>query len=181
MTAAWFVSANNKLFGPYSHEQMKDFALQKRVGPQSLVRLGHEGNFITASAHAALAKLFEAAPTVSSSATRAEATAGHPVAGMADGETSNFVVIVDFRMGSVRQFETELKTLGRVFRMNGSTWLLQSDRSSNTIKTTLAPYVGHEDPLLIIDCGRNRMAWHNMGVFEASSIRDLWKLPHERN
>ena len=65
--------------------------------------------------------------------------------------------------------------------MNPTTWLLQSDRSSNSIKTSLVPYVGQEDPVLIIDCGRNRMAWHNMGVFEASSVRDLWKLPHERS
>lgn len=180
MTAAWFVSANNKMFGPYSHEQMKDFASQKRVGPQSLVRLGNEGSFVTAQNHAALAKLFEQAP-VSSGVMRTEPSAGHPVAGMPEGETSNFVVIVDFRTGSIRQFEAELKALGRTFRVNPTTWLLQSDRSSNSIKTSLVPYVGQEDPVLIIDCGRNRMAWHNMGVFEASSVRDLWKLPHERS
>lgn len=180
MTAAWFVSANSKLFGPYSHEQMKDFALQKRVGPQSLVRLGDDGSFIPAQSHAALSRLFEEA-VVSSGGTRSGPAAGQPVAGMPDGQTSNFAVIADFRTGSIRQFETELKTLGRVFRVNPSTWLLQSDRSSNSIKTTLAPYVGVEDPLLIIDCGRNRLAWHNMGVFQASSVRDLWKLPHERN
>lgn len=180
MSAAWFVSANNKLFGPYSHEQMKDFAQQKRVGPQSLVRLGHDGSFVPASAHAALARLFEAAPVVSSSGVQTTGDATHPVAGMPDGFASNFIVVVDFRMGSVRQFETELKNLGRVFRVNSSTWLLQSDRSANSIKMTVAPHIGLEDPLLIVDCGRNRMAWHNMGVFEASSIRDLWKLPHER-
>ena len=128
-----------------------------------------------------LARLFEAAPTISSSGVKAEGDATHPVAGMPDGMTSNFIVVVDFRMGSVRQFETELKNLGRVFRVNSSTWLLQSDRSANSIKMTVAPHIGVEDPLLIVDCGRNRMAWHNMGVFEASSIRDLWKLPHERN
>ena len=180
MTAAWFVSANNKMFGPYSHEQMKDFAHQKRVGPQSLVRLGDEGSFITAAKHAALAKLFEEAP-ITSGVMRAESGAGHPVAGMPEGEVSNFAVIADFRSGSIRQFEAELKGLGRVFRMNTSTWLLQTERSSNSIKMTLAPYVGAEAPLLIIDCGRNRLAWHNMGVFEASSVRDLWKLPHERS
>jgi len=179
MTAAWFVSANNKMFGPYSHEQMKDFALQKRVGPQSLVRLGNDGSFVTAEKHAALAKLFEAAP-ISSGAMRAEPTAGHPVAGMPEGEVSNFAVIADFRSGSIRQFEAELKGLGRAFRVNTSTWLLQTDRSSNSIKITLAPYLGGDAPLLIIDCGRNRLAWHNMGPFEASGVRDLWKLPHER-
>ena len=177
---AWYLTANNKLFGPYSHEQMKDFAIQRRVGPQSLVRHGDEGSFMLAQQHAALAKLFEDAANNAGSV-KAETSAGHAVTGIPDGKASNFAIIVDFRSGSIRQFEAELKGLGRVFRLNGSTWLLQSERSSNSLKTSLAPYVGTEDPLLIVDCGRNRLAWHNLGVFEASSVRDLWKLPHERN
>lgn len=181
MNAAWFVSANNKMFGPYSQEQMKEFALQKRVGPTSMVRLGSDGDFMVAEQHAALARLFEE-ENISSSATKgAGGIHSKPMAGMPDGEMSNFVVIVDFKSGLARQFDSELKSMGRMFRLNSSTWLLQSERPSAAIKTALAPFVGGEDPILIIDCGRNRMAWHNMGVFEASTIRDLWKLPHERS
>ena len=93
---------------------------------------------------------------------------------------ADVVVIVDVRSGSFRKAESEIKTLGRTLRINQQTWLLQTDKPANTIKNALAPHLGADDPLVVIDAGRNRLAWHNLGVFEASSARDLWKLPHER-
>jgi hypothetical protein len=182
MEVAWFVSANDKLFGPYSHEQMKSFALQKRLMPQSLVRMGSEGGFVPAESHAALARLFLAGEGSSSSGPqRPQAAAPQATTNIADGQVSNFVVIVDVRSGSFRKAESEIKTLGRTLRLNQQTWLLQTDKSANTIKNSLAPHLGTEDPLVVIDAGRNRLAWHNLGVFEASTARDLWKMPHERS
>ena len=93
----------------------------------------------------------------------------------------NFIVIIDFRSGSPRKVESEMKLLGRSLRLNAQTWLLQTDKPANTIKNVLAPQLNGDDPLVVIDAGRNRLAWHNLGVFEASSARDLWKLPHERS
>ena len=183
MDVAWYVSANDKLFGPYSHEQMKSFALERRLSPQSLVRLGAEGSFVPAENHAALSRLFKPADTTSSPGATARpqaAAAAQPTAGIPDGQMSNFIVIIDFRSGSPRKVESEMKLLGRSLRLNAQTWLLQTDKPANTIKNTLAPHLGADDPLVVIDAGRNRLAWHNLGVFEASSARELWKLPGER-
>jgi hypothetical protein len=175
------VSANDKLFGPYSHEQMKSFALQKRLLPQSLVRMGSEGGFVAAESHAALSRLFLAGEGSSSSGSqRPQAAASQPATSIPDGQISNFVVIIDARSGSFRKAESEIKILGRTLRINQQTWLLQTDKPANTIKNALAPHLGADDPLVVIDAGRNRLAWHNLGVFEASSARELWKLPGER-
>lgn len=183
MSVSWYVSAKDQVFGPYSHEQMRDYVVQRRVAPQSQVRIGAAGSFIPAAQHAALAKLFEVEDPTSAGTHKDVGKPGRPsphAASIADERVSNFVVIVDLKSGSRLQFEAEIKKLGRMFRLNPMVWLLQSELSSNAIKTSLAPYAGPEDPLLIIDAGRNRMAWHNLGVFDASSVRDLWKLPHER-
>ena len=181
MEVAWYVSAKDKLFGPYSHEQMKSFALQKRLLPQSLVRTGSEGGFVAAESHAALSRLFPAGEGSSSSGSqRPQAAASQPATSIPDGQISNFVVIIDARSGSFRKAESEIKILGRTLRINQQTWLLQTDKTANTIKNALAPHLGADDLLVVIDAGRNRLAWHNLGVFEASSARDLWKLPHER-
>jgi hypothetical protein len=181
MEVAWYVSANDKLFGPYSHEQMKSFALQKRLLPQSLVRMGSEGGFVAAESHAALSRLFLAGEGSSSSGSqRPQAAASQPATSIPDGQISNFVVIIDARSGSFRKAESEIKILGRTLRINQQTWLLQTDKPANTIKNALAPHLGADDPLVVIDAGRNRLAWHNLGVFEASSARELWKLPAER-
>jgi hypothetical protein len=160
---------------------MKSFALQKRLLPQSLVRMGSEGGFVAAESHAALSRLFLAGEGSSSSGSqRPQAAASQPATSIPDGQISNFVVIIDARSGSFRKAESEIKILGRTLRINQQTWLLQTDKPANTIKNALAPHLGADDPLVVIDAGRNRLAWHNLGVFEASSARELWKLPGER-
>jgi hypothetical protein len=90
------------------------------------------------------------------------------------------VVVVQVRAGAMREFEAGLKLLGPSFRLNSQTWLLQSERNANTIKMTLSPHIGSQDQMLIVDAGRNRLAWHNITVFDASRMRDIWKMPSER-
>ena len=185
MDVAWYVSAQNRTFGPYSHEQMKAFAQDRRLAPQSLVRRGEDGAFVPADSHAALVRFFEpnglqsgemvAAPHPASEE-RVQTAAPVP----ADGEASNFVLIVQIKALAIREFEGALKSLGPSFRLNAQTWLLQSDRSANAIKLLLGPLVGAQDQMLIVDAGRNRLAWHNITVFDASRMRDMWRLPHER-
>jgi hypothetical protein len=184
MSDAWFVSANNQMFGPYAHEHMRGFVEQKRLGAQSLVRLGETGEFVTAAQHAALSRLFETEDLRSSTTdhnsdhhVRVERTR---VSDTGNAQTSNFAVIVDFRSGSILKFESEIKKLGRVFRVNTAVWLLQSELPSNSIKKALAPHIGASDPLLIIDAKHNGLAWHNLDVMQASHVRELWKMPNER-
>lgn len=189
MDVAWYVNAKNQTFGPYSHEQMKAFAQERRLAPQSLVRMGEDGSFVTAESHAALVRYFE--PNgLQSGDTAVERKAAAPVAGApiqapvatvpADGQISNFVIVVQVRAGAMREFEAGLKILGPSFRLNAQTWLLQSERNANTIKMTLSPHIGSQDQMLIVDAGRNRLAWHNITVFDASRMRDIWKMPSER-
>ena len=184
MSVAWFVSAKEQVFGPYSHELMRDYVAQKRIGQRSLVRLGETGEFMAAETHAALARLFEVEDVTSSST---DAKSGHGVRtaqtrinDAGSTQVSNFAVIADFHSGSMLKFEGEIKKLGRVFRVNPHVWLLQCELPSNSIKQALAPYVGASDPLLIIDAVHNSLAWHNFDAFQAARVRDLWKLPHER-
>lgn len=185
MDVAWYVSAQNRTFGPYSHEQMKDFAQDRRLAPDSLVRRGDDGAFVPAESHAALVRFFQPNGMQSGEMVAAPRAAGEErvpaVATVpADGEASNFVLIVNIKALATRDFEGALKSLGPSFRLNAQTWLLQSDRSANAIKLLLGPLVGSQDQMLIIDAGRNRLAWHNTTVFDASRIRDMWRLPHER-
>ena len=190
MNVAWFVSANDQVFGPYPHELMRDYVSQKRIGQRSLVRLGETGEFMPAGMHAALARCFEVEDVTSSStdaktgtdtkSDREVRTARTRSSDADNTKVSNFAVIADFRSGSMLKFEGEIKKLGRVFRVNPNVWLLQCEQTSNAIKQALAPHVGAADPLLIIDAARNSLAWHNFDAFQAAHVRDLWKLPHER-
>ena len=187
MEVAWYVSAQNQTFGPYSHEQMKSFAQDRRLSPQSLVRMGEQGSFVAAQSHAALVRCFEQNGMKSGDVggprrTVAQVSEGAaPVATVpADGQASNFVVLVQIRAGSQRDFEVGMKHLGSAFRLNSNVWFLQSERNANTIKMTLSPHVGSQDQLVVVDAARNRLAWHNVAVHDASRLRDVWKMPNER-
>jgi hypothetical protein len=186
MEIGWYVSAQNRTFGPYSHEQMKSFAQDRRLAPQSLVRRGDDGAFVPAETHAALVRFFEAEGRQSGEVIAVKASApearAKPVARVPEeGEASNFVIVVQLRAGSAREFEAAMGALGTSFRLNGQTWLLQSTSNANSIKLSLAPSIGAQDPILIVDAGRNRLAWHNFTVFDASRIRDIWRMPNERS
>ena len=186
MELGWYVSAQNRTFGPYSHEQMKSFAQDRRLAPQSMVRRGEDGVFVPAETHAALVRFFEAEGRQSGEVVAVKPPSAEPKARPVprvpeEGEASNFVIVVQLRAGSAREFEAAMGSLGTSFRLNGQTWLLQSTSNANAVKLSLAPSIGSQDPILIIDAGRNRLAWHNFTVFDASRIRDIWRLPHERN
>lgn len=189
MEVAWYVSAQNQTFGPYSHEQMKTFALERRLSPQSLVRMGDEGAFVAAQSHAALVRCFDANGLQSgdagggrkAAAAAAATESAAPAASMpAEGQVSNFLVLVQVRAGSQRDFEAAMKQLGAHFRLNAQVWVLQSERNANTIKMTLSPHVGSQDQLVVVDAARNRLAWHNVSVHDASRLREVWKMPNER-
>lgn len=187
MEVAWYVSAQNQTFGPYSHEQMKTFALERRLSPQSLVRMGDQGAFVAAQSHAALARCFESNGLQSGDAGGARKAAATPTESSApaasvpiEGQVSNFLVLVQVRAGSQRDFEAAMKQMGPYFRLNAQVWVLQSERNANTIKMTLSPHVGSQDQLVVVDAARNRLAWHNVAVHDASRLREVWKMPHER-
>lgn len=177
---AWYISAGNQVFGPYSHAQMAQFARENRLAARSLVRAGQTGNFQPAANHASLAPVLLApAPSPAPQGAGADKT-GPRFAGIPDGEMSNLVVYVNLKMGSTRDFEAELKTLGTFAKLSTHLWLLQTTHSSNTARMALAPHIGQQEQLFIVDAGRNRIALQNFSVFDASRMRDIWKLPHER-
>lgn len=179
---AWYISAGNQVFGPYSHAQMAQFARENRLAARSLVRAGATGDFQPAVSHAALAPVLLApSPGPAPAAQGAVADKAAPrTAGIPDGEMSNLVVYVNLRMGSTRDFEAEMKTLGTFAKLSTHLWLLQTTHSSNTARMALAPHVGSQEQLFIVDAGRNRIALQNFSVFDASRMRDIWRLPHER-
>ncbi|MEQ1756578.1 MAG: DUF4339 domain-containing protein [Micropepsaceae bacterium] len=182
MSVAWYVSANNQMFGPYSFEQMRDYVQEQRLGPKSMVRMGEAGAFQAAERHIALSKFFERKEQAAAEAAAAVAAQPRQIVHAsvpADDEPSNFVIIAELRTGSTRHFETELKKMGRTYRLNTTTWMLQAEKPINSVRLNLAPYVGREDHLIIIDARRNRFAFHNLGAVEAATIKELWKLPNE--
>lgn len=182
MSVGWYVSANNQMFGPYSFEQMKDYVHEQRIGPKSMVRMGEAGAFQAAERHIALAKFFQQKEQAVAEAAAVAAAQPKQIVHAsvpADDEPSNFVIIAELRTGSTRHFEIEMKKMGRTYRINPTTWILQTDKTGSSIKLNLAPYLGREDHFLIIDARRNRLIWHNMGAVEASTIKELWKLPNE--
>lgn len=182
MSVAWYVSANNQMFGPYSFEQMRDYVLEHRIGPKSLVRMGDGGAFQAAERHIALSKFFERKEQAAAEAAAAAAAQPKQIVHTSappDEEPSNFIIIAELRTGSTRHFEFEMKKMGRTYRLNTTTWMLQTEKGINGVKLNLAPYVGRDDHLLIIDARRNRLSFHNLGTVEAATIKELWKLPNE--
>lgn len=87
----------------------------------------------------------------------------------------NYLVIVDFRAARpTAPFETAIKEIGRSYRLNPTTWLLQAETTIGSIRNTVAPHLGATDTLLIVDVGEGRKLIWQFGPEADAHLRASW-------
>jgi hypothetical protein len=180
MSETWTISAGNRVYGPYTAEQMLAFHAEGRLATHSLVARAGEEQFRPASEDPELALLFPAAlPVESMTQTPEPQLAPEPrrfgqetEAGV--GERSRFVIIADMKSGSISALEEEIFNLGHAFRFMPQAWVLTSEASLNTIRHALMQKLGKLDTIFIVDTVHDRAAWFNFGPEADIRVRRMW-------
>ena len=175
---SWTISVAGKSYGPYSPEQMSEFAREGRLIAGSLVSRAGENGFRRAAEDAELAPLLspprnaaqavaEALP-VSRAAERADAV------DEAQPGPSHMLVLTDMKSRSIDGVERELSKLGTVCAVLPQAWLLSTEATANTVRNLLVQQLGKLDILMVIDAGRDKSAWFNFGPEMDVRIRRFW-------
>ena len=184
MSETWTISAGNRVYGPYTAEQMLAFHAEGRLATHSLVARAGEEQFHPAVEDAELALLFPAAPpSESEAAPQLETPAPQsppephrfgrePETGV--GERSRFVIISDMKSGSISALEEEIFNLGHAFRFMPQAWVLTSEVSLNTIRHALMQKLGKLDTIFVVDTIHDRAAWFNFGPEADTRVRRMW-------
>lgn len=194
LNSMWRINVSGQVYGPYSGHQIKAFAAEGRIAAHSIVQTGEAGPWITAIDDPVLAQLFVVAqPAIAkppaskpiaeqpkitpapAQPARPAAAAAQPAAAAApELASSNFIIIGDIRGRASTPFEAALNRLGTNFRLNPLTWLLHSEYSAGAIRNELVQHLGNTDSVFIVDAGRGKMAWFNLGPEADARIRKVW-------
>jgi hypothetical protein len=182
MSETWTISVGNRVYGPYTIEQMHAFHAEGRLATHSLVARAGEEQFHPAGEDTELALLFPVAaaplsePMVEAAAPQSSPEphrfGREPESGNA--ERSRFVIISDMKSGSISALEEEIFNLGPAYRFMTQSWVLTSEATLNTIRHALMQKMGKLDTIFIVDTVHDRAAWFNFGPEADTRVRRMW-------
>ncbi|MBI1213669.1 MAG: hypothetical protein GC190_19595 [Alphaproteobacteria bacterium] len=161
----WFVNSGGKIFGPYSMDQMAEFAEQDRLRSTTVVRCGEAGEWMQAAVEPRLGRLFD----------RDMAPAPPPPAAQLERRkeltASNVVVIGYFRTRSIETFERALSQFGETIAVTPTSWILRTDLAIGILRNDLVKFLGASDRLFIVDGKNGKVTWSNYGPSEEARLR----------
>ena len=188
MPETWTLSVGNRIYGPYTAEQMQAFHAEGRLAVHSLVARAGEEQFRPAGDDPDLGPLFPAQPRnetqVQAPALQMQAPEAAPAEqaphkfGGSDtnstGERNRYVIISDMKSGSITGLEEEIFNLGPAHRFMPQAWILSSEVSLSAIRAGLVQKLGKLDTLFIVDAAHDKAAWFNFGPEADIKVRRMW-------
>lgn len=177
MPDSWTISVAGRSYGPYSGEQLRNFAAEGRLARQSLIAEAGQTEFRKACEIPELAELFGPPPAPRESTLHRDGAQSFGRNDDQFGATdrSHVVVIADMKSRSISRLEQEIATLGTTVAILPQVWLLSTDVSVNTVRNLLVQQLGKLDVLFVIDASNDKAAWFNFGPEADARIRKIWR------
>jgi hypothetical protein len=179
----WCVKVEDRVYGPYSSQQLRKFAHEGRFAAWSLVAPAGSRAFKEARQEAVFATFFGADPRDVQSARnfgkRSDSefvsvkenpltAAGKPAAKpeptkkpAAEPQVANFIIIFDAVSAAASRAELAIMSLGPAFRMNDNVWTVACDLTALGVRNAIAPHLQTRDSIFVVDATRGRTSWQN--------------------
>lgn len=181
----WCVKVQDRIYGPYTSQQLRKFAHEGRFASSSLVAPAGSRNFREARAEPQFASFFGlgAAPasTTRNFGKRADEPTATPHRGaggaqaeVPDLSVANFIVIFDVVSAAAARAETAILALGPAFRISENVWTLQSDLTALGVRNAIAPHLTQRDWIFVIDATRGRASWSNFAPEIHAKLAAAW-------
>ena len=165
----WCVKVEEKVFGPYTTEQLRKYAHEGRLAGWSLISPAGSRAWREARRETTLASFFGV-----------EADAGQSDTGRSFGKRdqsrgdatpsrqkqtapalANFLIIFESAEGAASRLESAVRSLGRSFRVADNVWSITCDLTAVGVRNALAPYLAPKEPIFVVDASRGRTSWQN--------------------
>src|SRR5882672_8178111 len=121
----WWVKIAEKVYGPYSREQMARFVAEGRVTASSLVSLAQNGEWLEARHSPALASALANARAFKSD------NGEHAI-------DANLLVYVEISSGVSPRIEVELRRMGQVMEINSGLYLMRTQRTAGVVRNAMS-------------------------------------------
>ncbi len=165
----WCVKVEEKVYGPYTTEQLRKYAHEGRLAGWSLIAPAGSRAWREASREKSLATFFGAeagtpANTTERTFGRRDQADASPAATTQTRQApalANFLVIFESAEGAAGRLESAVQSLGRAFRIADNVWSVTSDLTAVGMRNALAPYLAPKEPIFVVDASRGRTSWQN--------------------
>ena len=172
----WCVKANDRVFGPYTSEQLRKFAHEGRFAATSMIAPAGSRDWREARSENTFASFFGAAPEsapAKASEPRRPKAFGHSAVNNSPTEQTgpaNFVLIFDVVNAAASRIEPTLLSLGRAFRLADNVWAVNCALTAIGVRNAIAPFLRPNESLFVVDATNGRTSWTNYAPEAHSKI-----------
>ena len=169
----WCIKVDDKVYGPYTSEQMRKYAHEGRLAAKSLISPAGSRAWREACEEATFADFF------GFSKKSTDPSKNKKPFGRAKGETpcagksatprkdapelqeANFILIFDVVSAAAGRVSTAVRGLGQAFRIADNVWAVNCELTAVGVRNTIAPYLNSQESLFVVDATRGRTSWQN--------------------
>ena len=155
----WWVQVRDNAYGPYTAAHVRQFIVEGRVKPATLVANDRAGPWREARA---------TEPFIG--ALRPHFNVAMP----AEPGLANMFVFAEIHSGAWTAFMAALEAFGRIVELAPGFWLVRTHLTSGVVRNTLSQTLGRGDRFAVVDATRDRLAWFNLGPGTDVAIREVW-------
>ncbi|MHA7873260.1 MAG: DUF4339 domain-containing protein [Hyphococcus sp.] len=173
----WCVKVDEKIYGPYSSEQMRKYAHEGRVASTTLISPAGSRAWREAREEAAFASFFGFKHPANSNqkcdrafgrcetrgSSRPSEAHRPKKAGVEkpDIQPANFVLIFDVVNAAASRVGAAINSLGEAFRIADNVWTVNCELTAVGVRNAIAPYLAPHESLFVVDTTRGRTSWQN--------------------
>lgn len=162
----WCVKVEEKVYGPYTSEQMRKYAHEGRLAAWSLIAPAGSRAWREAARESTFAVFFGNEKTVNTSTgpkfgRRDQKTSGNTQKKKQAPALSNFLIIFDTADGAASRMESAVQSLGTAFRIAENVWTVSCDLTAVGVRNAIAPYLSPRETIFVVDASRGRTSWQN--------------------
>ncbi len=176
----WCIKSNDRVFGPYTSEQLRKFAHEGRFAANSMIAPAGSRDWREARAENAFASFFGTTAAANTDAhaqksneprrPRAFGQIGQTNSPAEQTGPSNFVLIFDVVNAAASRIEPALQSLGNAFRLADNVWTVSCALTAIGVRNAIAPYLRPNESLFVIDATNGRTSWQNYAPEAHSKI-----------
>lgn len=198
----WCVKVEDRVYGPYTSQQLRKFAHEGRFAPWSIIAPAGSRAWREARNETAFALFFgENAPRNGHGRTQAfgkrdfaddlltpdrqAKPSGGRQATQRNGERAalspaaepriaNFIIVFDIVSAAASRVETAVVSLGPAFRVVENVWALSCELSAVGVRNAITPYLLPRESILVIDATRGRTSWQNFTPEQHAKLAAAW-------
>ncbi len=186
----WCIKVADKVYGPYSSDQMRKLAHEGRLASWSLISPAGSRAWREAREESRFANFF--GQTEALAGARSEGALNKPgkdfgkngkttakfgrSAPETHSRTANFVVVFDAACGTANRVEAAMFSLGPAFRLTENVWSVTCELTAVGVRNAIAPYLTPHELIFVVDSTRGRSSWQNFSLEEQSKVAAAYAL-----